>query len=198
MIVLGITGGMGSGKTTVASYLKDKGAIVVDADLVAREVIVKGSKVLSEIEKEFGKTVMQKDGNLNRSKLAEIVFKDKQKLIKLNSITHKYIIKKLVSEVEAIKKEEKTHFVVIDAPIPAEHGFVDMCDEIWAVVAAKEKRIERVMERNGLTHEEATARIEAQIDDDEYISIACKVIENNKDLYDLKIKVSEMLQDVSK
>lgn len=198
MKVLGITGGMGSGKTTVASYLKDKGAVVVDADIVAREVLTKGSEAISEIEKTFGKEVLLEDGSLNRNKLAEIVFKDGLKLNVLNSITHKYIIEKLISEVDAIKKAGKTRFIVIDAPIPVKHGFVDMTDEIWAVVADKEKRVERIIERSGLSHEEALARIESQANDDEYINVASKVIENNKDLYDLKIKVSEMLQDISK
>ncbi len=198
MKILGITGGMGSGKTTVAAYLRDKGAAVIDCDDLARKILVKGSKGLAEVEKEFGQTVFKNDGDLDRKELARIVFKDKEKLKKLDEITHKYIIEKIAAKINEFKKDKNVSLIVIDAAIPVKCGFIDVTDEVWTVIADKEKRIERVMERSNLTYKEAKDRIDSQIPDEAYTNIADKIIVNNEGLYELKVKVAEMLQDISK
>jgi dephospho-CoA kinase len=196
--ILGITGGMGSGKTTVANYLKDKGAAVIDADELGREVLKKGTGAFDETKEAFGQRIFGTDGEINRKKLGDIVFKDKEKLKKLNDITHKFIIEKINLKIDELKNDKNISMIVIDAAIPVKRGFIDVTDEIWAVITDRESRIQRIMGKSDLTYYEAVDRIDAQPSDSEYTNIADKIITNNEDIYELKIKVAEMLQDISK
>lgn len=198
MKILGITGGMGSGKTTVAAYLKDKGAAVIDADEMGREVLKKGTKAFDEVKEAFGSKIFGADGEINRKKFGDIVFKDKEKLKILNEITHKYIVEKIKAKIDELKNDKNNSMIVIDATIPVKHGFIDVADEIWVVITDREARIQRIMGRSDLTYYEAVDRIDSQLSDSEYINIADKIITNNEDIYELKIKVAEMLQDISK
>lgn len=186
--VLGITGGIGSGKSTVSHILEELGAVIIDADIISRQVVMPGERALAELLDVFGKDILDDSGKLKRKKLAEEVFNDEARLQILNSIMHKYVAQRIKDIVkEHILK--KTRVIVIDAPIPIKIGFLDLCDEVWTVSASMELRIERIMQRNGMTYEEAVSRINSQITDQEYISIANKVIYNNKDIFHLKEEV---------
>jgi len=192
MRIIGVTGGIGSGKSTVARILRDLGAKIIDADKIAREVTTKGEPALDELVNYFGPEILDKDGELNRRHLADIVFNDKKKLEKLNEITHKYIIERIIDEVNKLKEEGKQDLVVLDVPIPVEHGFLDIVEEVWVVKADKETRIKRIMERNKVSFEEAERRIEAQKSEDEYLRIASKIIENNGTLEELENTVAKL------
>ncbi|HEY5583370.1 MAG TPA: dephospho-CoA kinase [Ruminiclostridium sp.] len=187
-LVLGITGGIGSGKSTVSHILEELGAVIIDADVISREVVMPGEMALEELTVEFSKDILDDCGQLKRKMLAEVVFEDKKKLQILNSIVHKYVSKRIKDNVKE-QLSKKTRIIVIDAPIPIKSGFLDLCDQIWTVSASIELRIERVMKRNGMTCEEAISRVQSQIQDEEYIKIANTVIYNDKDIFHLKEEV---------
>ncbi len=191
-IVLGITGGIGSGKSTVSGILKEKGAVIIDADLISKEVVEPGQKALEELTETFGTDILDDWGQLNRKKLAGIVFNDSEKLQRLNSILHKYVTERIKNNVEE-QLINKTNIIVIDAPIPVKSGFIDLCQQVWTISADREVRIQRIMERNGMTYEEAVARINSQLDEQEYIRLADVVINNNFDYSHLEKEVEYQL-----
>lgn len=186
MRIIGVTGGIGSGKSTVSKILASFGAQIIDADILARQIVEKGQKALEEIVSYFGETILDCEGNLDRKKLSGIVFKDKQKLEALNRITHKHVAERII---ENIKKLKENEVAVVDAPIPIEHGFIDVVDEIWVVIADKEVRIKRVMDRSGLTYNEVEDRINSQLSDEYYKSISDKIIVNNGSIEELRRQV---------
>ncbi len=180
MKIIGITGGSGAGKTTVSEHFKKYDAEIVDADILAREIVGRGMPALDEIKKEWQGVVI--DGELNRRALAKIVFNDACELHKLNTITHKYIIDEINKR---IKKSQKEIFV-IDAIALFESGLAKLCDATICVLADKETRIKRIMERDALTQKEAQERINAQKSDDFYMTHSDYVIYNNDDGSSLK------------
>ncbi len=184
--IIGVTGGIGSGKSSVARILKDLGAAVIDADVLAKSVTSAGGKAFNELIGYFGNEIVGEDGELDRKKLAKAAFSDTEKLKMLNAITHKYIAEKIYDTVEILKGTGKWDTIVIDAPIPVEKGFKDLADEIWVVVADKEARIRRVMERSGYTYDEVAARIDSQMSDDEYLELADEVIRNDNSIEELE------------
>ena len=187
-LVLGVTGGIGSGKSTVSHLLEELGAVVIDADVISRQIVSPGEKALLELTEEFGKDILDDCGELKRKMLADEVFNDKEKLQRLNDILHKYVAQRIKENVnEQLLK--KTKVIVIDAPIPIKNGFLDLCDQVWTVSASMKLRIERVMKRSGMTLDQAVSRIKSQIPDDEYIKIANTVIYNNEDIFHLKDEV---------
>ncbi|HOJ09972.1 MAG TPA: dephospho-CoA kinase [Clostridiales bacterium] len=192
MKVIGVTGGIGSGKSTVTRILSDLGAEIIDADKIAREITAKGEPALQELVDYFGPGILNDNGELRRTKLAEIVFVDKEKLDILNSITHKYVVKRLISHLEKLRYENKTSFTVLDVPIPVKHGFLDIVNEVWVVTADKETRIKRVMERNKISYEEAVNRIQSQKSDEEYLRLANEVIINNGTLEELEGTIARL------
>lgn len=192
MKIIGITGGIGSGKSTVSRTLRDLGAAVVDADILAKNVTAGGSEAVRELVEYFGDNIVDEAGELNRKKLASIAFSDQVKLHALNCITHKHIVKKIKETIEVINSSGKWDFIVIDAPIPLEKGFLDLTDEVWVVTADLETRIRRVMDRSALTYEDVTGRINAQMRDEEYLRIADEVLYNNGTVEELEQTVVKL------
>jgi len=190
--VIGITGGIGSGKSTVSRIIYDLGARIIDADIITRQVTRKGEKAYNEIVEKFGPEVVKSDGSLDRSRLAQIVFNDERKRMMLNEITHKYVAEEIYNKLERMREVDKPEIVVLDVPLPVEKGFLDVVDEVWVVVADEEKRIKRVMERSGLTREEVVERIRAQMSNEDYKRIADVVIENNGSIEELEQKVVKL------
>ena len=186
MKIIGVTGGIGSGKSTVSSTLRDLGAAVVDADVISRSVTVSGGRAYEELVEYFGSEIVSESGEIDRAKLASIAFNDKVKLHALNCITHKHVADKIHDTVEFLKSSGKWDIIVIDAPIPVERGFLDLADEVWVVVADLDVRISRVVERSGLTVEEVKERIASQLREDQYISIADETIFNNGSVEELE------------
>lgn len=181
MKIIGVTGPIGSGKSTVSAYFSKKGAKVIDADLLYREVVKKGNPALEDIVNVFGDGVLDDQGQLDRKKLGSIVFDDKDKLKVLNGLTHKYIIDKINEEVRKAR-ESQAEILVIECPIPLKHGFIDLVDKVYVVIADENVRAERIMKRNNLSFGEAIKRIKSQMTNEEYKSFADVVIVNDSSI----------------
>ncbi|MBQ4515280.1 MAG: dephospho-CoA kinase [Clostridia bacterium] len=174
-LILGVTGGSGCGKSNFCRNLAEKGAYVIDADIVARDVVRPKERALLEIEKEFGKEYILPNGELDRKKLGALVFSDSDKLNILNQITHKYIIK----EIKKRLGKSSCGLKIIDAAVLFESGLADICDRTVCVLADKDIRAKRISERDNLTCDAALNRINAQQSDDFYRSHSDDVILNN-------------------
>jgi len=190
--IIGLTGGSGAGKSTVAKVFALHGARVIDGDIVARSVVEKGKPALVEIIDTFGKQVLLPEGSLNRAKLAKIVFSSQDALHKLNEITHKYITEEICAELKSAKEP----VVVIDAAALFESGINRLCDAVVCVTAEKEMRIKRIIARDNLTHQSAKERIEAQKDDSFYIKNSDFCIENNGDEQELFARAAQIINGV--
>ncbi len=175
MKIIGITGGIGSGKSTLCAELKKLGAQIIDADLISREITKKGRPALLEIAESFGQEVINIHGELERKKLGNIVFNDPDKLKKLNLITHKYIFE----EMERQLKETTAHVVVLDVPLLFQCDFPIKCDLTVAVLADREVRIKRIMDRDGVDRDAALLRMKRQLTDSDYRKMADVCFENN-------------------
>ncbi len=192
-MIIGVTGGIGSGKSTVSKMLIEFGAVIIDADQIAREVVTSGKPALKEISITFGDGILKQNGELNRAALADIVFSDKDKLETLNKIIHKYVN----SEIKSVLREyqvKNIKLIVLDVPIPTKEGFIDLVDTVWVVISEIDKRVERAMLRSNLSKEQVEKRINNQLLDSEYISIADEVIENNSTIEDLRLRVRKLLE----
>lgn len=192
-LVIGLTGQTGAGKSTVCTLLTNRGLRVIDADLVARRVVESGEKCLLDLAIEFGIEILNADGTLNRRRLADIAFRDKEKRMRLNQITHPYILAEIQAESEALLRAGATA-VFLDAPTLFESGGDALCDKIVSIVAPVEDRIIRIMSRDGLTRNQALARVRAQHHDAFYTERSDFVIENGADLSALRVLVIEMLE----
>lgn len=192
MFVLGITGGIGSGKSTVSGILRDKGLLVLDADEISRKVTEPGGKALPAIAEKFGPRAVGANGVMNRKAVSSIVFSDKKKLDDLSSIIHQYVFEEMEEQVSK-EKEKGTKCVVLDVPIPVKR-FTDMCDQIWVVTCDRDVRLARLAKR-GLDKEEALRRIDMQMSDDEYCSLGDCSIDNSWDLDSLNDKVMRLVKE---
>ena len=194
-IVLGLTGQTGAGKSTLCRYLQQKGCTVIDADQVARNVVEKGSACIADILLEFGVEYLTMDGNLNRRKLGESVFTDKAKLKKLNDIMFPYIINNIKEKI-AEAKEASEGIIILDAPTLFESGCDKFCDKVISVIASQDVRCHRIIERDGLSEEEAMQLITAQHSDSFYTERSWMVLQNNSDVDDLKQQADHMLSEL--
>jgi dephospho-CoA kinase len=190
--IIGVTGGIGSGKSTVSKILSEFGAYIIDADVIAREVVRKGENALVELKDNFGDEIIFENGELNRKRLAEVAFSDKEKLKLLNNITHKYVTKRIEEEI-AQARSRGLSLVVLDVPIPIKEGFLDVVDEVWVVSADMEIKISRVIERSGYTYNETVNRISSQMKDEDYCRVAHRIIINNDGLTELREIVEKNL-----
>jgi len=198
--IIGITGGISTGKSTASKIIQKKGFAVIDADLIAREVVEVGKPAYKELIKYFGEGILREDGSIDRKKLGDTVFNDVRLLNKLNSILHPYIYEEMKLEME--KYCGRDGVVFLDIPLLYEkyHELNDngiIFDEVWLVYADEEVQLKRLMERNNLNKEEAMARIRAQLPLEEKKRIATRLIDNNKDINYLKKQVEELLRGLS-
>ncbi|MDU1672969.1 MAG: dephospho-CoA kinase [Veillonella sp.] len=162
MFKIGLTGGIASGKSTVLTYFKDKGIPYIDADIVAREVVEPGTKGLEAVVDAFGTDVLRDDGTLNREALGAIVFHNAKKRQQLNGCLKDHIQNRIM-ELTAHYEELHTPVLLYDIPLLIEGEWYTMMDEVWLVYVNESTQIERLMSRNGLTEEEALARINSQM-----------------------------------
>ena len=197
MLLIGLTGGTGSGKGVVADILAEKGGRILDADKLARKVVEKGQPAYYEIMEHFGKDIFDENGDLIRKKLGDIVFNDPKELEFLNKCTHKYIGILTAQELEETEKnKDKYKFVVFDAPQLIESGMDKMFDLIWVVTADEEVRIQRIMERDSITRQQAQSRIDSQLKMEDFEKVADKIIFNNTTVEELREQVEEILDDI--
>ena len=194
MKVIGLTGGTGSDKSVVSKSLLAAGAVIVDADRIAHEIILKGEPAYHEIIEYYGTGILDAEGNIIRKKLGEIVFNDKEKLAFLNQCTHKYITAEVKRQIAEAKEAGTAKAIIVDAPLLLEAKLETVCDLVWVVYAEPEVRAQRVMARDGITYELAKARIANQKSWEEYRAAADAVIDNSKDLVHLEKQLDEILK----
>lgn len=176
MFIIGLTGGIASGKSTVAGMLRDLGAEVIDADVIARQVVEPGRPALQKIAEKLGEQFINPNGTLNRAALGEYVFANPQAREILNGITHPRIVEEIAIRLRQIADQNPLAVAVIDAPLLLEAGMAAVVDEIWVTYVPEEIQTKRLMERDGLTWEQAQARLRAQMPVGEKMKAAHRVI----------------------
>ena len=162
MVVVGLTGGIGSGKSTVAKRLSDHGAIVVDGDKIAREIVQPGEPALSELSEEFGSDILMSDGSLNRKELARRAFVSEDRTKALNAIMHPRIHERAY---ELFRASADASIVVFDMPLLIENNLDRMCGVVVVVTADEDTRVERLVAHRGFDEDDARQRIRAQLSD---------------------------------
>lgn len=199
VLLIGLTGGIASGKSLVASRLSELGAHHIDADALAREVVAPGSAGLAEIVQEFGTAVLLDDGSLDRAALGAIVFSDAEARAKLNAITHPRVRDLVAERVAAAEASDPDAIVVYDVPLLAEAdpGSRPRLDSVVVVHADTETRVRRMVEHRGMSREEAMHRINSQATDSERLAIADVVLDNHGTTDALLAQVDELWSALS-
>ena len=188
--ILGLTGGIASGKSTVSAYLAQNGALIIDADLIARQVVAKKSSGLKQIVAKFGGEILTASGELDRKKLGKLVFSIKELLKALTDITGPLIRAEILREIQAAKKAQ-VKLVVLDIPLLFETGYQTLCDKVMVVTIPSKLQLERVMKRDNLSAAEARKRIANQLPASKRNELADVLIDNSK-------SVAETYQQVLK
>lgn len=191
MYRIGLTGGIATGKSTVAAILRRLGAYVIDADQIAREIVLPGRPAYQDIVQYFGSQVLLPDGQLNRAWLAEQIFNDEHKRQFLNQATHPRIIERIETIIGELAASGYNKPVVLDVPLLIEAGMVHTVDEVWLVVVDPQTQLERLMRRDELTSSSAQRRIEAQMPLSEKVNYAHRIIDNGGCLQ----KTEQMVRD---
>lgn len=188
---IGLTGGIGSGKSTVTSYLKSKDYIVIDADVLSKTVVEPGEKAYFDIVSEFGESILNSDGSINRKQLGDIIFQDEVQRKKLNEIVHPEV-RRLMME---LLHEFSFHnsIVFADIPLLIETDLMSTFDEIWLVYATEDICLERIMKRDGISREDALLRIRAQMAIDEKMIVSDLILYNTADVEFLFRQIDEAL-----
>lgn len=191
MIVIGLTGGIASGKSTISNMLRELGAAVIDVDIVGRDVVSQGGNAYNRIIESFGSDILMSNGEINRKKLGNIVFSDEEKLKLLNEITHPAIIENVNNIIEGYKKQHK-RAVVIDAAILIEMGLNKYVDCVWLVSVDRETQLKRVMERDKFSSTDAWNRINAQMSNEDRLKYADAVIDTTQSVDIVSSRVKEL------
>ena len=194
MIVIGLTGGIGTGKSTVSDYLRKKGCIILDADDISRKMTEAGMPALSIIQNVFGDEVINSDGSLNRHKLGDIVFNNRDKLQKLQQIITSEVVDNINRNLSQLQSEHCDNIVVIDAPLLFECGMENIADENWLVISEMSVRIKRVKERDNLSEEQIIARINNQMSQDDKEKLSDYVLDNSGSLQQLYEQIDDNLE----
>lgn len=196
MFIIGLTGGIGTGKSTVSGYLKEKGCLILDADALSRQMTEKGQPALDEIKKVFGDHLVDKDEVLDRQALGNIVFNDTDKLNILQSIITQKVVEHINIELERLNNNAFKGIVVIDAPLLFECGMQDIANENWLVSADLEVRIKRVQDRDGLTKEQIISRINNQMSQEDKEKLSHVILDNSGTLEELYKQIDFNLERV--
>jgi dephospho-CoA kinase len=198
MLIVGLTGGVASGKSIVSRILKEEGAYLIDADQIARELVQPRTPTWKELIKVFGKEILQKDGSIHRKKLAAKVFSDLEQRNLLNRILHPRIKKEMGRRLKAIGQKDPEAIVVIDAPLLIETGDHREMDKIIVVISTEEQQIERLKERQGVNQEEAQRIIASQIATEEKLKVADFVIRNEGSLEETVRRARGVFQELKR
>ena len=193
MKIIGLTGGIGTGKSTVSRFLKELGAVVIDADKVGHQVLESDSGVKEQVIAAFGRQILTPDGEIDRRKLAGIVFGDSRSLARLNHLMHPPISRLVKARLEEYRRQ-KVDVVVVEAPLLIEAGWTSMVDEVWVTLAPRAEVLRRLKEGMGLSESQALARIRHQLSSPEQSRHADVVINTDLGLDELKTKVKGLWQ----
>ena len=195
MILVGLTGGIGAGKSTVSALLAERGAVIVDADVITREVQRPGEPVLAAMAGRFGEAILQPDGSLDRAAVAEIVFNDRDALADLNAIVHPAVGAEIVRRMQA--EADTDHVVVLDVPLLVESGRDDMA-LLVVVDVDPEIAVRRLVEQRGMTEADARARMARQASREDRLARADVVIDNGGDRDALVGQVDALWERISR
>ncbi|MFC1989522.1 dephospho-CoA kinase [Chloroflexota bacterium] len=191
MKVIGLTGGIGSGKSTVSKCLAELGAVILDADKVGHEAFKSGTEAWREVVATFGKQVLTPGGEIDRKKLGEIVFSQPESLSRLNQIMHPRMYDMMNAQIEEYRRQGMD-VVVLEAAILLEANWTSLVDEVWVTVTPEAMVLDRVKKQRGLAEEETLARIRSQLSSEERVKHADVVISNDGDLDEVMAKVREL------
>lgn len=189
MLSVGLTGGIGAGKSEVSRLLVERGAVLIDADRIAREVVAPGTPGLAAVVETFGEEVLAEDGSLDRARLGSIVFADQEKLAALNSIVHPLVGARSKELSEAAPEDA---VVVHDVPLLTENGLAPLYDLVVVVDASPDTQLDRLVRLRGMTEEDARARMAAQATREQRRAVADIVIDNDVALDELTRRVDEV------
>jgi dephospho-CoA kinase len=195
MFTIGLTGGIGTGKSAVAKVLVDLGAPVIDADEVGHAVYRPGETAHRELVTAFGGEILASDGTIDRKRLGALVFSDPRALRRLNAIVHPKIFERLRAMVAAMREQGERRPIIVEAAVLIEAGWEGLCREIWLVTASPERVTTRLERDRGLQAEEIRRRIAAQLPEQEKRKYAAIIIENNGTLEQLREKVAALWMD---
>lgn len=192
MFILGLTGGIASGKSTVSNYLASKNIPIVDADIGAREVVEVGTEGLQSIVTHFGKEVLSEDGSLNRKKLGAIIFDNETKRELLNQLLGTNIREWILTKVADYRRQD-IPLLVLDIPLLYESSYQEVCDAVMVVYTPPEIQLERLIKRNGLTAKEAQDRMNSQLSIEKKKQLADILIDNSNKIEDTYLQIDEWL-----
>ena len=174
--IIGVTGGIGAGKSTVLACLKEEwNARIIQADVLAKEIMEPGGEAYDEIVRYFGSKILLENGTIDRKKLAEVVFADDEKRRRLNALVHGKVRKEAEKRIHA----SRTSLVAYEAALPKEASLREICDEVWFVLVPEEERISRLMRDRGYSRDKAVSIIRSQLSDKEFLACADRVIDNS-------------------
>jgi dephospho-CoA kinase len=196
--VIGLTGGIASGKTTVSARLEELGAQIIDADRIGHEIIAPGGPAYDPVLEAFGRDILAPDGTVDRRKLGALAFADPERLKRLNGISHPIMARRMGEQIAAARARrpaERPPLIVLDAAILLEAGWDRLCDAVWAVEAPPEAALARLIARNGLSEEQARRRLDSQWSNAERAKRAQRVISNSGTIDALKNQVTTLWRE---
>jgi dephospho-CoA kinase len=199
MYLVGLTGGIGSGKSTVAARLRAHGCEVIDADGVAREIVEPGESTLDDLVERFGRSILNADGSLHRQELARLAFADDDARADLDRITHPRIAARIaerIAQIGAAHDASPDEIIVVDHPLLIETGQTGRFDAVLVVMADEELRVRRLVESRGLLEKDVRARMAAQVDDAQRREAATHLVHNEGSLADLLVQVDAVHADL--
>ena len=193
ILKIGITGGTGSGKTSVCKHLIDKGFQVIDSDKIARKILDKDSAAYNSVVSHFGKSILKSNGEIDRKKLGSIVFDSPKDLEFLQNIVTKKTVERVKDIMDTALPEKKIIF--LDAPLLFEAGLDKYVDMVWMVLASRDQRIKRLSKRDGISDAEIEKRMAAQMPENEKKKLSDVIILNNGSFDELHLKIDELLRN---
>lgn len=195
MIVIGLTGGIASGKSTVSRLLAEMGAIILDADKVGHEALSPGTEAYRDIVATFGEEVLLPEGQVNRKKLGEIVFNNPEALARLNRIMHPRMYRMMAERLEAYRRQG-VPLVVLEAAVLLEAGWTPLVDQVWVTQVSEETAIRRLVDRNGFSEAQARARVRSQLTPEQRAQHADIIIDADCPLAQTERQVRELWQGI--
>ena len=193
--VIGLTGGIATGKSTVATFFREQNIPVIDADVIAKEVVEPGQHAYNQIIKTFGEVILQKNGMIDRKKLGKLVFSDDVKRKKLNDIVHPQVRTKMIAQRDAFIRV-KEEVIILDIPLLFESDLVDLVDRVVVVYVDSDTQLERLVHRDQLSKEDALNRIQSQIPIEDKKNLADKVIDNTGSIEYTKKQCMELIKQL--
>jgi dephospho-CoA kinase len=197
MKVIGLTGGIGSGKSLVANILRDKyKAYILDTDSIAKAQMEPGGASYEEVVDYIGDSILDPDGRINRSKLAAIIFDDKDKRLQINEITHPKVLEQVKAEIQAMRNRGTVPYILVETALMMEAGYDYICDEVWYVYAPEEERRERLKRDRSYTDEKIDSIFQNQSKEEAFRRTYSKVIENVGDISLIEEQVDALIQSL--